>query len=226
MTDNEADSVVAQLPQRGARLPREVDVVDGERVVRLDRVYVFNLESGIRECGLRRGNGGLRHPRLLYPREPDSEQTHDPSVLAQLPGALLARYDQARRPVRRVRLVTVGDHPVRGDRPELREAFPRRRKHARVFLDDGRFLTPFRDLDRDHVAPLELAAVLEGLLVLLVAQGRNLVELLASNLGLRSDVLAGGVHCRAGPGISGEAVEYPVLYLRRAARTGGRRVCD
>jgi len=92
------------------------------------------------------------------------------------------------------------------------------------FVHDDGILAPLRDGDRHHVPLLELAVVIEGALVLLVAHGGNLVELLAGYVLLGGDELAGGEHRLPGPGVPGEGVLDPVLDLRRSARRRGLRV--
>ena len=113
---------------------------------------------------------------------------------------------------------------VRGGRRQRADVLEHDRPHALVGIDHPRRLAALRDLHLDHVPALEGPVVGQRLGVLAGPQGRQLIEVAARDRGFGGHVLPRGQHRRAGPRVTGEAVQHPVSGNRRAARRRRRRI--
>src|SRR5512134_1079392 len=170
-------------------------VVGGEGVVRLDDAQVRGLDAGVVEGRFRgRGYGG-RHEGVVRGGEAEGDDPDfDVRVGGELRRLVAGGDGDSAVSVGGIGLGPEGVHPFGDDGLQGRQPLPRAGGHPLVGIDGDRFLPGDLDLDREHVALLELAVLGQGILVLLLPPEGDGVAFLPGYAVFLADFLRGLDH--------------------------------
>ena len=216
-------SVVVEDPVVDPQLFPHHDVVDGERVVGLERRKVGHRDARLLQCPPRRRDGRLGHACLFSTRKPVGKNLDGHRLVGgHLIRLLLCGDDHAGIAIGWMGLGGEGQDGVRRDRLQPCQALSGTGDDPLIlFHQDGLFLGK-PDLQGKHIAFLELAVLCRRIRVLVVSAENQGIGFLACDAVLLGDVVGGPQGAGLGDRIPVETVHHPALVVRLSA--GARRV--
>src|SRR5215467_6179701 len=181
VTVDQRRAVVVERVERDVERAREVDVIDGERVVGLDHSHVVDAEPCVLQGLPRCGHGRHRHVGGPGTGLPIADHLDlDARIATDIECAFTSGQDHGAVAVSRVSLAAVGDAAALLHRLQPGQALCGCRGDALVVVDGGDHLAPggVADVERaDHVPAVEAASIPAVRDVLLVSDQRHLVLL-------------------------------------------------
>src|SRR5579884_1170846 len=173
MAEDERAAIVVEAFNGNAQFTCQVDVVDGEGIMCLDRFHFSQVHTHRVERVASSRNRGLGHKALLCPGLTESQYLYlDGPVTAKFPGALSRGHNHAAASIGRMRLCAEADRAARRYRAQPRQPFGSGGIDAFIVCHRCQHFPPGKILHlqwSEHVTAMKGSVLLEGILILLVA---------------------------------------------------------